>query len=90
MLPKPNGLERTAISSNDNSTNWFKNKEHIAVVGEPQTAAKKTVICYIKSAIACLAILSAQLFSDARMSLISDTALSDLFACYCFTMDRKT
>lgn len=45
-------------------------------------AAKETVVCYVKSAMACVAILSAQLFSVARMSLISDARSSDLlFAC---------
>lgn len=65
-----------------NSTNWFNNKKQITVVGvstDSQLCRQETVICYIKSAIACMVILSAQLFSDARMLLISDKNIFELF-----------
>lgn len=65
-----------------NSTNWFNNKKQITIVGEStdsQLCRQETVICYIKSAVACMVILSAQLFSDARMLLISDVNNSEIF-----------
>lgn len=71
-----------------NSTNWFNNKKHITVVGvstDSQLCRQETVICYIKSAIACMVILSAQLFSEARMLLISDINISELFLYYLCT-----